>query len=61
MDKNNRIKKDLEHEGRGKYYLDIDRMINEGMAGGTVNHKYDHPSVGYAHDIVSESEPRDDD
>jgi len=57
MKKEHRFKKDLEHEGRTEYYLDIDRMINEGMAGGTVNHDYDHPSVGFTHEIVSESEP----
>ncbi|WP_027724967.1 hypothetical protein [Tuberibacillus calidus] len=55
MKKEQRIKKDLEYEGRKEYELDVDRMINEGMAGGTVNPDYEHPSVGYTHDIVSES------
>ncbi|MGV3488044.1 MAG: hypothetical protein ACO1OC_05610 [Tuberibacillus sp.] len=59
MEKVQSFKKDLEHEGRAEYYLDIDRMMNEGMAGGTVNHEYDHPSIGYTHEIVSESEPVD--
>ncbi|HET6872698.1 MAG TPA: hypothetical protein VFH42_06885 [Sporolactobacillaceae bacterium] len=51
--------KDLDYEGRAEYYLDVDRMMNEGMAGGSVNHKYDHPSVDYTHDIaIPESKPR---
>ncbi|MFC4619056.1 hypothetical protein ACFO4N_10060 [Camelliibacillus cellulosilyticus] len=51
--------KDLQDEGRAAYYLDVDRMMNEGLAGGTVNLKYDHPSVDYYHDIVkSEPKPR---
>ena len=28
---------DLQYEGRDKVYVDVDRMINEGMAGGTVH------------------------
>ena len=60
MDKDDMIKKDLEYEGRAEYYLDVDRMMNEGMAGGSVNPKYDHPSVDYTHDIViPETKPKE--
>ncbi|GGH88033.1 hypothetical protein JOD43_003586 [Pullulanibacillus pueri] len=60
MDKKIRAEKDLQHEGRQEYYLDIDRMMSEGLAGGTVNPKYDHPSVDYYHEIaVTEDPPRE--
>lgn len=29
--------KDANHEGRNEYFMDIDRMINEGLGGGTVS------------------------
>jgi len=27
---------DVDHEGRDRYFLDVDRMINEGLSGGRV-------------------------
>ncbi|NSL51979.1 hypothetical protein [Calidifontibacillus erzurumensis] len=30
------LAKDSKYEGRDRYFMDVDRMINEGMAGGTV-------------------------
>lgn len=27
---------DTDHEGRDDYFMDIDRMVNEGLGGGTV-------------------------
>ncbi|MBM7551114.1 hypothetical protein [Thalassobacillus pellis] len=35
-------------EGKGKYELDVDRMINEGMAGGKV---FRHGQIDEAHEI----------
>lgn len=32
---------DSKYEGRDKAFMDIDRMINEGLAGGMVHHRYD--------------------
>lgn len=29
-------KSDSDHEGRNEYFMDIDRMVNEGLGGGTV-------------------------
>lgn len=29
--------KDTDHEGRNDYFMDVDRMINEGLGGGTVS------------------------
>ncbi|HEY8342333.1 MAG TPA: hypothetical protein VIK75_04880 [Calditerricola sp.] len=28
---------DVDHEGRDRYFLDVDRMINEGLGGGMVS------------------------
>ncbi|HSU79857.1 MAG TPA: hypothetical protein VLK78_05525 [Candidatus Angelobacter sp.] len=59
MGKKPQWKPDLLHEGREDYYIDVDRMMNEGMAGGTVNWEHDHPSVDFYHDVVQlETEPR---
>lgn len=38
-------------EGKDKYELDVDRMINEGMAGGTVKPVYGHEQIEEAHEI----------
>ncbi|WEG12057.1 hypothetical protein PU629_18325 [Pullulanibacillus sp. KACC 23026] len=60
MGKKPLVKPDIEHEGRAEYYLDVDRMMNEGMAGGTVNWEHDHPSVDFYHDVVQlETKPRE--
>ncbi len=53
-------KPDRLHEGREDYYIDVDRMMNEGMAGGTVNWEHDHPSVDFYHDVLQlETKPRE--
>ncbi|WP_158289541.1 hypothetical protein [Paenibacillus flagellatus] len=31
-----RMHNEPDHEGRDDYFMDIDRMINEGLGGGTV-------------------------
>lgn len=28
---------DVDHEGRDRYFLDVDRMLNEGLGGGMVS------------------------
>lgn len=54
----NTRKEEPQYEGKKELYLDIDRMMNEGLAGGTVNHKYDHPSVDYYHPFEEEEPPK---
>ncbi|WP_425590746.1 hypothetical protein [Fictibacillus phosphorivorans] len=49
--------KDKVNEGKDELYLDIDRMINEGMAGGTVADTEDLRQIGYDTDITSQEEP----
>ena len=50
-------KKDATHEGRDKYAMDVDRMINEGMAGGTVNLRYKQPQIGEYVELEEEQPP----
>lgn len=54
MDKH---KKDLLYEGKREAYLDIDRMINEGLAGGTVR-DYGSPQIDVTIDLPEEEPPR---
>ncbi|WP_169824039.1 hypothetical protein [Anaerobacillus alkalidiazotrophicus] len=49
-------KKDSNYEGRENVFLDVDRMTNEGLAGGTVTGKYDHPQIEEAQDFKEEEE-----
>ena len=46
------VKKDLLFEGRDKAYLDIDRMINEGMSGGSVHSRHDSTNIEEARDLL---------
>ncbi|WP_181349258.1 hypothetical protein [Thalassobacillus sp. CUG 92003] len=41
-------------EGKNKLELDVDRMINEGMAGGTVRLTYGREQIGETHPIPEE-------
>lgn len=36
MAENPQAEKDLDHQGQKDYFMDIDRMINEGLGGGNV-------------------------
>ncbi|WP_196121259.1 hypothetical protein [Anaerobacillus alkaliphilus] len=53
-----KMKEDSNYEGRDKVYVDVDRMTNEGLAGGTVTDKYDHPQIERAQDFKEEEPPR---
>ncbi len=45
------------HEGRDKAFMDVDRMINEGMSGGSVHARYDSTNIEEARDLVEEQPP----
>jgi len=48
---------DADHEGREQYDMDVDRMINEGLGGGTVtmhNGLIEETSIGTMKDEESE-------
>ncbi|WP_420489328.1 hypothetical protein [Neobacillus niacini] len=50
-------KKDLQYEGKDKVYLDIDRMINEGMSGGSVHSRHDSTNIEEARNLTEEEPP----
>lgn len=52
MTKQNDFNKDREN-----YELDVDRMINEGMAGGTTYSVYDRMQIEQARRLPKEEEP----
>lgn len=49
--------KGSQYEGRDKSYMDIDRMINEGMAGGTVTGRYGHEQIEESLPLYEEEPP----
>ncbi len=51
------IEQDLEFEGRDKAFMDVDRMINEGMSGGSVHARYDTTNIEEARNLVEEEPP----
>ncbi|MFJ7728014.1 hypothetical protein ACIQXV_17940 [Neobacillus sp. NPDC097160] len=44
-------------EGREMAYMDIDRMINEGMSGGSVHARHDTTNIEEARDLIEEQPP----
>jgi hypothetical protein len=57
MEKRERKKEELQYEGREKFELDVDRMLNEGMAGGAVSSE-GNDQIGHAVDYPEEEPPR---
>ncbi|KWW16958.1 MULTISPECIES: hypothetical protein [Bacillaceae] len=49
--------KDSEYDGRDSAFLDIDRYINEGLAGGNVYEAADLRNIEEAHDFYDETDP----
>ncbi len=45
-----------ERDAREIYELDVDRMINEGMAGGTVHNKYDQWQIEESRELPKQEE-----
>ncbi|MEH6994317.1 hypothetical protein V7075_16645 [Neobacillus drentensis] len=50
-------KKDLQYEGKDKVYLDIDRIINEGLSGGSVHSRHDTTNIEEARNLTEEEPP----
>lgn len=48
---------DSMYEGRDEYFMDVDRMMNEGLAGGTVSYKENAGIIEEAHDFLKEDPP----
>jgi hypothetical protein len=55
--KNLQAKTDLQYEGKDKVYLDIDRIINEGLSGGTVHARHDTTNIEEARNLIEEEPP----
>ncbi|KKI90770.1 hypothetical protein WQ54_18640 [Bacillus sp. SA1-12] len=53
------VKQDLNYEGKDEVYLDIDRIINEGLSGGSVHRKDSKANIEEARDLVEEEPPYD--
>jgi hypothetical protein len=53
----NEGKKDLKFEGKDKVFLDIDRIINEGLSGGSVHSRHDTTNIEEARDLTEEEPP----
>ncbi|MGX1900425.1 hypothetical protein ACT3HK_03540 [Thermolongibacillus altinsuensis] len=52
-------RKDSYYEGREQYEMDIDRMINEGMAGGNVYSCYNAINIEEARDLPEQQPPHE--
>ncbi|MGP4073915.1 hypothetical protein ACTWQB_15415 [Piscibacillus sp. B03] len=46
-----------EEDSRSEYDLDVDRMLNEGLAGGYVRPTYNKVQIDEAHEIRKNDEP----
>lgn len=50
-------KKEVDIEGRKKYFTDIDRMVNEGLGGGYVSEEDENALIGESVPLAEESKP----
>ena len=57
MMKDNLSNKESAFEGRDKAFVDVDRMINEGLSGGSVHAREDAANIEEAHDLPKEEPP----
>jgi hypothetical protein len=55
--KNVQAKTDLQYEGKDKVYLDIDRIINEGLSGGSVHSRARSTNIEEARNLTEEEPP----
>jgi hypothetical protein len=59
MEKNKaKILNDSLYEGRDKAFMDIDRMMNEGLSGGSVHNREGAKNIEEAHDFHAELPPK---
>ncbi|WP_040204444.1 hypothetical protein [Neobacillus jeddahensis] len=57
QDKEKQIQEDIAFEGRDKAYVDVDRMINEGLSGGSVHARHDTTNIEEARELPDEQPP----
>ncbi|TYS64615.1 hypothetical protein FZC76_18845 [Sutcliffiella horikoshii] len=46
-----------QYEGRDEYFMDVDRYINEGLAGGTVFERDQYTNIEEARNLEKEEPP----
>ena len=51
------VKADLENEGKDIVFLDVDRIINEGLSGGSVHMREDSTNIEEAPYLEQEAPP----
>lgn len=49
--------KDSKFEGRDQHFMDVDRMINEGMASGLMINREDRKQIDETRNLVNEDPP----
>ncbi|MBM6617774.1 hypothetical protein [Bacillus suaedaesalsae] len=54
------FREDLENEGKEFAYLDVDRMINEGLSGGSVHGRGDMVNIEETIHLPEEAPPNED-
>lgn len=59
MNKKKQQTNDLDYEGKDKVFMDADRMINEGLSGGSVHARHDAVNIEEAHDFPPEQPPHE--
>lgn len=57
MDKSKQKYNNDPYEDRKEHELDVDRMISEGMAGGTTHSVHDRMQIEQARELPEENEP----
>lgn len=57
MSKKGKEREDLQYEGKDEVLMDVDRFINEGMAGGSVYRFHGKTNIEEARDFVEEGPP----
>ncbi|MED3780167.1 hypothetical protein P4560_06545 [Heyndrickxia sporothermodurans] len=50
---------DTHYEGKDNSYLDVDRMVNEGMSGGSVHMRADSTNIEEEVDFFPEDPPKE--
>lgn len=59
MGNKKKAREDLQYEGKDEVFMDVDRMINEGMSGGSVHRYGDSPNIEEARDLAPEEPPHE--
>lgn len=51
------LEKDSKFEGRDRYFMDVDRMINGGLANGLMVNREDYKQIDETRNLVKEDPP----